>query len=203
MKITLKNLRTNAGLTMRQLADMVGTTAPTINKLEKGQRQLDHLWAVRFAPIFGIRPEELLFPIAQRSYKQAAGAVQQELAEDAAVYGSTGGKDGKYILKDNCILEQRPKNIRTMGVNGFYIMVVGDSMEPLFDEGSLLAVNPDLPLVKGKPCVIQTINNETLVKKFVSRNAKTIICEQLNPAQKVTYPVKEIVKIHRVVGQEF
>lgn len=202
MKLKIRDLRLEAGLTMRQLADLVGTTAPQINKLEKGYRQLDHRWAARLAPYLGVRPEELLFPATQ-TYKQKGAKGAKALQEDAPVYGSTGARDGKYVLKDTFIIEKRPKNITSMGPKGFYIMVVGDSMEPLFEEGSLLAVNPDLPLVKGKPCVIQTVNNQTVVKKFISRNAREVVVEQLSPKRTTTYSVKEIVKIHRIVGQEF
>jgi transcriptional regulator with XRE-family HTH domain len=200
MSNPLESLRRKAGLTMQQLADLAGTTAPQINKLEKGQRDLDKKWAMRLAPYLDVSAEDILFP-GQSKFMQ--GDALYESLYEAPVYGLSASRESGYAINKAHIISKKPANIATMGKNGFYVTVVGDAMEPLFEEGQVLSVNPEYPLVKGKPCLIETINNESLIRKFVSRNEKTLQCQQLNPAETQTLKMAEIVRVSRIVGQEF
>lgn len=196
----LENLRRKAGYTMQQLADLAGTTAPQINKLEKGQRDLDKKWALRLAPYLGVTAEELIFP-SRAKYAQKAGGYQE--LREVPVYGVSSGRDMAYAISKAHIIGKKPSNSALMGANGFYVTVIGDAMEPLFEEGQVLAVNPDQPLLKGKPCLIETINNEILVRKFISRNEKVLQCQQMNPPEKQSIKLAEIVRVSRIVAQEF
>ena len=196
----LKELRLRAELTMQELADLAGTTAPQINKLEKGQRTLNKKWALRLAPYLGVTPEEILFPGTSK-FKQKSSGYKQ--LQEAPVYGLSAGRRIAYGINNSSIIDQKPRNPATMGVNGFYVVVAGDEMEPLFEEGQIVSVNPDYPLVKGKPCLIETINNETLVRKFIARNTRSLTYEQLNPLETWVLPMKEVVRVSRIVGQEF
>ncbi len=196
----LENLRRKAGYTMQQLADLAGTTAPQINKLEKGQRDLDKKWALRLAPYLGVTAEELIFPSRAR-YAQKSGSYQD--LREVPVYGVSAGRDMSYAISKSHIIGKKKSNSELMGANGFYVTVIGDSMEPLFEEGQVLAVNPDQPLLKGKPCLIETVNNETLIRKFISRNEKILQCQQMNPPEKHSIKLAEIVRVSRIVAQEF
>lgn len=200
MSNVLKELRLKANLTMQGLADLAGTTAPQINKLEKGQRTLDKQWALRLAPYLGVTAEEILFP-RDVSYQQPGGGYGA--LHEAPVYGGLLNRNGTYSINKDNIINHKPSNLSIMGEKGFYITVTSDTMEPLFEEGQILAVNPDYPLVKGKPCLIETINNETLIRKFISRNEGELICTQLNPLITVTVPMALIIRVSRIVGQEF
>ena len=202
MSNQLKMLRLKAGYTMQKLADLVGTTAPQINKLEKGQRDLDKKWATRLAPFLGVRPDELIFP-ETTALRQQAGRLTGLQDRPAPVFGPTTDKQGRYTLGAKHSIDKKPRTIQAMGEKGFFVTVVGDLMEPLFEEGQILAVNPDHPLTKGKPCVVETINNETLIRRFISRNSREIVCETLNPVRLEKYSMKEIRNIFRIVGQEF
>ena len=196
----LKKLRLKAGLTMQELADLAGTTAPQINKLEKGQRDLDKKWALRLTPYLGVTAEELMFPEKKR-YQQTENTYAA--LHDAPVYGISGRKRGSYQIADENIIAMRPRYPVTMGQNGFYATVTGTEMIPVFEAGQIVAVNPDYPLIKGKPCLIETINNESLIRRYLKATSRHLVYEQFNPPQEITLSLQEIVRVSRVVGQEY
>ena len=59
MKTKVKELRTAAGLTQQQLADLVRVSARTIISIEKGQYNPSLMLAYRMAVIFGTTVEDL------------------------------------------------------------------------------------------------------------------------------------------------
>ena len=71
----IRELREARGLTQQQLADACGTTQPTIDRLEKGIRQLTEKWMQRLASALQVEPADLL-----------ATALTAGLSEDAAPY---------------------------------------------------------------------------------------------------------------------
>ena len=59
MKTKVKELRTAAKLTQRQLAEFVGVSSRTIISIEKEQYNPSLMLAYRMAEVFGVRVEEL------------------------------------------------------------------------------------------------------------------------------------------------
>ena len=59
MKNRVRELRTEAGMTQQQLADLVHVSSRTIISLEKGQYNPSLLLAYRLALVFGTTVEEL------------------------------------------------------------------------------------------------------------------------------------------------
>jgi transcriptional regulator with XRE-family HTH domain len=55
----IEELRQTAGLTMQQLAEMVGCTSSQISKLEKGSLQLSWEWQRKVADVLEVHPSEL------------------------------------------------------------------------------------------------------------------------------------------------
>jgi transcriptional regulator with XRE-family HTH domain len=62
MQNRIREFRQRAGLSMQALAERAGTSAPQINKLEKGERRLTVDWMVRIGRALDIDPKELLPP---------------------------------------------------------------------------------------------------------------------------------------------
>ena len=73
----IRQIREKRGLTQAQLADRVGTTQPTIMRLENGKRRLTVEWMRKIAKALDVLPEELL-----------STAVLAGLQEDARPYQS-------------------------------------------------------------------------------------------------------------------
>lgn len=59
MKNKVKEMRTDAGLTQQQLADLVRVSARTIISIEKGQYSPSLMLAYRLAVVFGTTVENL------------------------------------------------------------------------------------------------------------------------------------------------
>ena len=59
MKTKVKELRTAAKLTQRQLAEFVGVTSRTIISIETGRYSPSLMLAYRIARVFGVSVEEL------------------------------------------------------------------------------------------------------------------------------------------------
>ena len=59
MKTRVKELRTAAGMTQQQLADLVRVSSRTIISIEKEQYSPSPMLAYRMAEVFGVSVEEL------------------------------------------------------------------------------------------------------------------------------------------------
>jgi transcriptional regulator with XRE-family HTH domain len=60
----MRTYRLEAGLTLEQLAERMGTSVQQVSRLEKGQRKLTQDWMLRAAAALGI-PPAALFDTAQ------------------------------------------------------------------------------------------------------------------------------------------
>lgn len=60
MENRIKELRKARGLTMKQLAELVGTSNQQISHLEKGRRRLTLEWMERIAKALDCQPADLL-----------------------------------------------------------------------------------------------------------------------------------------------
>lgn len=56
----VKELRTAAGMTQKELADQLGVTVPTVSKWELGQRTPELERVFRMTLIFGVPIEEIV-----------------------------------------------------------------------------------------------------------------------------------------------
>lgn len=59
MKTKVRELRTRAGMTQQQLADLVHVSARTVISIEKGQYSPSLMLAYRMARVFGVTVEQL------------------------------------------------------------------------------------------------------------------------------------------------
>lgn len=75
-------------------------------------------------------------------------------------------------------------------------------MSPKANPGDYAAVNPSMPLVRGKGCVIEFNNGEAIYKVFDSKDDKTVTVIQYNPPQTLKFNMKEIRNIYRVSAIE-
>lgn len=56
----VRELRTAAGMTQKQLADMVGVTVPTVSKWELNQRTLETERVIQISRIFGVPMDQIV-----------------------------------------------------------------------------------------------------------------------------------------------
>ena len=212
----LKELRDLAGLSMQALADRVGTTAPQINKLEKGERRLTLDWMTRLASALGIEPKDLL-PAPPRARTAAAAGTDRPLLGGEAAPGpplpvrdprdlipvrsaARGGDEQEMFLEDGPIdYIARPHSLLHVR-DAYSIYMIGNSMIPRFRPGQLLHINPYKPAQAGSGVVVTKVDNVVLIKEFIRRTETMLYLKQYNPAAELNYPLSEIRDLHTVVG---
>lgn len=125
----IKELREQAGLTQAGLADIAGTTAATIQRLESGQRQLTQKWATVLARALGIEITEIFGNIipAHRTGLKVLGMVQA----------------GVWRENDTIDEEKHPPlpiapDPRFQADAQFALMVRGESMNKIIKNGEFI-----------------------------------------------------------------
>ena len=111
-----------------------------------------------------------------------------------------GGIDQEMFLEDGPIgYTPRPANLG--GVRGAYaIYMVGNSMQPRYEPGWLLHVNPFKPPTRGRDVVVYKRGQAVLIKQFVGWEGDSLVLRQLNPPDTLRVPRAEVVECHLVVG---
>jgi phage repressor protein C with HTH and peptisase S24 domain len=116
-----------------------------------------------------------------------------------------GGEEGAMILSNEPVA-WIPRDARLEGIREAYgCFVSGDSMEPAYERGNLLLVNPAAAVNPGEDCVfLREANDGTryaLVKRLVRRNANSWTVKQFNPDRTFSLPHKDWAKAHLVIGK--
>lgn len=222
----LRRLRKQSGLTQDQLAALAGTEQAQISRLEKRERELDADWAIRLAPHLGIDWLALVklhndgtetataLPsvanIPTRQITKIKGRTPPLSKEAEAFHNDRGlmmplhssvqaGAEGAEILPD--IIDWTPTPHKLVHVDGaFGIVVVGDSMQPKYDDGNIVYVHPHKALKRGKPCVIELSNGMGLVKIYEGKNDDGWQFSQYNPKMSINKTIAEVTRVMRVVG---
>ena len=116
-----------------------------------------------------------------------------------------GGTEGAMILSSEPVA-WIPRDTRLEGIAEAYgCFVSGDSMEPAYERGNLLLVNPSANVGPGDDCLfLREAADGTryaLVKRLVKPGAQGWTVKQYNPPRTYTLPRKEWQKAHLVIGK--
>ncbi len=116
-----------------------------------------------------------------------------------------GGKDGAIVLSNEPV-SWLPRDPRLEGVpDAFGCFVSGESMEPAYEKGNILLVNPSVQPEPGDDVVFMREDKDgqryVLIKRLVKVNAQSWTVKQYNPAKTFTLSRKEWAKAHLVIGK--
>ena len=210
-----------AGATQADLARHLRLAPSAISRMLKGERQMKLLEAVQIAAFLSLSQEEVLHraggdidappgvppeaagPARRGRPPRATSALSAapSRAEPIPIRSAgRGGGEQRMFLEDGPIgYTPRPANLS--GVRGAYaIYMVGDSMEPRYEQGWLLHVNPFKPPIRGRDVVVYKQGQAVLIKQFVRWEADALVLRQLNPAEELRLPRAEVLECHLVVG---
>jgi phage repressor protein C with HTH and peptisase S24 domain len=96
-----------------------------------------------------------------------------------------------------------PRPASLSGVRSAYaIYMVGDSMQPRYEPGWLLHVNPFKPPTRGRDVVVYKEGQVVLIKQFVGWEGDTLVLRQLNPPTTLEIPRNQVRECHLVVGAD-
>lgn len=216
-----------SGATQADLARHLRLAPSAVSRMLRGERQMKLLEAVQIADFLGVKQEEVLRhagggpPTGSESI--ASGPVRSEAPlrqvhargrppmEPRAQRGSDlmpiksaarGGGEQEMFLEDGPIgYTPRPANLSNVR-EAYALYMVGDSMEPRYEAGWLLHVNPFKPPVRGRDVVVYKTNQAVLIKQFVGWEGETLVLRQLNPPQLLRFPKGELRECHLIVGSD-
>ncbi len=204
------------GATQADLARHLRLAPSAVSRMLKGERQMKQLETVQIAAFLRVTPEEVLrHAVAQTA--APAGPELPRLGRGRPPTSATaprpadvipirsagrGGADQAMFLEDGPIgYTSRPSNLN--GVRAAYaIYMVGDSMQPRYEQGWLLHVNPFKPPTRGRDVVVYKLDQAVLIKQFVGWEGDTLVLHQLNPIATLRIPRAEVQECHLIVGTD-
>jgi phage repressor protein C with HTH and peptisase S24 domain len=204
-----------AGLSQADLARHLRLAPSAVSRMLKGERQMKLLEAVQVAAFLGVSQDDVLRhaganvdapprtePVRRGRPPRQMGAPGAPPRGDPIPIRSAGrgGGEQEMFLADGPIgYTARPANLN--GVRGAYaIYMVGDSMEPRYEQGWLLHVNPFKPPTRGRDVVVYKQDQAVLIKQFVRWDGDALVLRQLNPPLELRIPRAEIAECHLIVG---
>jgi phage repressor protein C with HTH and peptisase S24 domain len=212
----LKELREQAGLTMRAVSEALGWSLTRYQHYEDRYKR-------RFLPFELARDLEAIFvphgvesgavlqlagiehgqPVSQRREPPPPriAAATSQAQRDLPVMGAVkGGSEGFYFNEGEAKeFVERPANLRGVS-NGLALYVDGDSMEPRYFAGELLYVNPNRPLTKNCFVAVELADGQGLIKQFLRRSDDEVVLRQFNPPKDIHLKAGDVRKIHRITG---
>lgn len=213
----IRVLREKLGISQQQLAEMVGgVSRGAVGNWELG-RGIKFENLARIAKVLGVGVEWLSSgkgeepsPIEPSNVKPPLRRPppDEQFIAHATVpaYGQAmGGDDGFFVLNGNKIADVlAPPSVS--GVRDAYaVYVAGDSMEPRYEAGEVVFVNPNLPVRRGDYVVVQVqVDGEDVprgyIKRFLRMSDDGLVLQQFNPAKDIRFNKAAVVSVHRVVA---
>lgn len=212
----LHQMLQRAGASQADLARHLGLAASAISRMTSGERQVKAIEVPHIAAFLGVSQEEVLRhaltegaaapaePARRgrppRSASPGLGASSPASDQVPIKSAGRGGTDQQMFLEDGPIgYTPRPANLN--GVRDAYaIYMIGDSMEPRYEQGWLLHVNPFKPPTRGRDVVVYKRGQAVLIKQFVGWQGDHLVLRQLNPDETFRVPRADIVECHLIVG---
>jgi DNA-binding XRE family transcriptional regulator len=180
----LQRLREEKGLSQAQLAELVGTSQPQINRLEKSKRVLSPKWAKALSPHLGIPAEKLIFPASQSEEDVEIVGMAGADNEGQRIYGS--GQGGLGWVE------------RIPGATKFTVAVIvrGTSMMPYAADGSIVFYDdrrdPPTDDMLGEVVVVGLEDDRVLLKRLLRGSPNKPGCYDLESFNGERIPDQEI-----------
>jgi transcriptional regulator with XRE-family HTH domain len=210
-----------AGVTQADLARQLRLAPSAVSRMIKGERQMKLLEAVQVADFLGVSQEEVLRhagaavdppppsdpprrgrpPRPAPPHSVMQGGLSSGREDTIPIRSAArGGGEQEMFLGDGPIgYTPRPTNLA--GVRDAYATyMIGDSMEPRYEQGWLLHVNPFKPPTRGRDIVLYKTNDAVLIKQFVRWDSDALVLRQLNPPLELRIPREEVRDCHLIVG---
>ncbi len=182
--------------TQEELATLAKTSKATISRLESGDRGLSQRWLETLAPVLDAKPADLLAAPTGPHAPPAGLAVPLIDSIQAGRWTEVTDPyppgDGKGWVPVQ----------RRYGPRAFALTLEGPSMEPEYQEGDVIVVDPDVEARPGDD-VVARIDGENAatfkrmrVKSYDGRGRPIVELVPLNP----DWPVLTMKKGGRIVG---
>lgn len=204
-----------------EAAAALGVTPSTYRAHENGQNAFYLDEAKVYAKKFGVDPLWLMAEDAIASNdnsRVSSGPIEVPEPSNASktgvqivrgpkipLYGAAvGGEDGEFVLNGNHLDDIfAPPSLSGIG-EAYAVQITGSSMEPRYEDGETVFVNPKRRPVKNDYVIAEIHvdeNNPPLayIKRLVRRTDKELVLEQFNPPKKLTFDGHLVKSCHYVL----
>ena len=175
----LKEMRQRRGLSMEALAQLAGTTASQINKLEKRQRRLTDDWLVKLSRALQCNPEDLIDATAKHLPRRLERAAEHVLLPECTLSAidQDGPAAGVGHFRDHTVF--RVDWLKALSSNSYDKLIVyvveDDSMEPTLRSGDHILVEPVGDRMRGDGIYVIKMRSGLAIKRIVfSPSGETI-----------------------------
>lgn len=128
-----------------------------------------------------------------------------EIGPAIPLYGTAvGGIDGQFELNGN-LLDRVKAPPSLYGIrNAYAVRISGESMEPRYEDGETVYVNPERRPTKNDYVVAQIRREENgpleaFVKKFIRWNSEKLVLHQFNPEKELEFDAKFVESVHYIL----
>jgi phage repressor protein C with HTH and peptisase S24 domain len=204
------------GKTQSGLAKALGRAPSAVTALLKGERELKAREVAVVAAYLEVLPPGAV-PSDEQPGPNALVPEEQPNVDlgdfrgprNVRVLGTTlGGNEdeGDFRFNGETIeFAPRPPGIPAHREDIYAIYVTGQSMEPKYEEGERVYVDPKRNPVRGDYVVIELhpeVDGEPgqcFIKRLVDRNSERYLVKQFNPEKELTFPRNRVKACHRVI----
>lgn len=205
------------GASQADLARHLRLAASGVSRMLKGERKMTQLETVQTAEFLRVSPEEVLqHAVEGPTPPPVADAPRPSRGRPPSISSATGdripirapGIGGPESAEMFLDLGYTPRPANLGGVREAYaIYMTGDSMEPRYEQGWLLHVNPFKPPRRGQDVVVRrkggVVGDAVLVKQLVGWEGDTLVLRQFNPPDTLRIPRDEVRECHLIVGAAY
>ncbi len=226
----IREIRKARGVTLEQLAEMTDLSTSYLSRIESGKRGLRLEPRIAIAEALKVEPTDLGGELktnvpaghvtiegAPAELRRNASAKTDEIIEadiefpkredmpkDVPVWGvAAGSNEGAFIINVGEAIDyvRRPPGLAgKKDVFGIYVQ--GESMEPKFEAGELLYLDPHRPPRTRDYVVavrqIDEVEQEAYVGRLAFRKGKRVALDKFNPSD--TLELDNVKQIFRVIS---
>lgn len=185
----LENSRKQKGLSTYDVNNLTQISQSYISLIEKGKRKPSAVILKTLAPVYGLDYIDLyekagyidLIEDEKKDMLKKIGAIPLSEIETTKIPVLGKVKAGYNYLAQENIIDYIAFNIDGADKENYYALyVIGDSMEPLFDDGDIVIVHKQNDFNNGDNCVILINGDEATIKK-VYKGTTGIKLQAVNP----------------------
>ena len=187
--IYLKSIRNNKELSLREVNKRTGISYTHLNMIENGKRNVTPALLRNLANLYNWDYLDLyekagyidLIENEKNETLKKIGATPLSEIDTVKIPVLGTVKAGYNYLAEENIIDYIAFKVNDTDTENYYALnVVGDSMEPLFDDGDTVIVHKQDDFENGDNCVVLINGNEATIKK-VYKGTTGIKLEAVNP----------------------
>lgn len=200
-----------------RLADAAGVRPSTINRFLKGKNVTHSLSLSTLRSISKVSGKPIPLELYPRDAEPESNVdqsrriqvpVRETLTSWIDVYGTAvcgEAQTGDFALNGQVVdrVRRPPALEGATGVFGIYVL--GDSMEPRYENGDLVFIHPGRPVTVGSDVLVEMHAHEgdshgaAYLKRLAKRTGGYLLLEQFNPPRQIKVPMKQVKHIYRVM----